>query len=366
MALCDGCAFEMGEQEPAVEVSSNEMEGRMSTKYAITFVLVAAISIMAMGVPRPHAQGAPIVMKLAAATLNDAQHEWMKRFAAAIEKKSDDRIKAELYPASQLGTIPRQIEGTQLGAIQLFSAPPEFFVGVDQRFELLTAAGLFDSEERAVKTISDPEFAKAFLALGANKGLIGVSLFLSGPQGIATRAPFRSLAYLKGKKIRVSASPFQIDQIAGLGGTGVPMSLSDVLPALAQGTIDGALVTVGVSTALGYYDTAKYMNEVGYSYAFSFAALSKRWFETLPADLQAMVLATAQETGTEINPWAIGFLARQRKAWVEKGGELDALSPADKAEMMAKTGAVSDDIVKARPELKPMWDLLRAAVKRNL
>jgi hypothetical protein len=34
--------------------------------------------------------------------------------------------------------------------------------------------------------------------------------------------------------------------------------------------------------------------------------------------------------------------------------------------MMAKTGAVSDDIVKARPELKPMWDLLRAAVKRNL
>ena len=42
------------------------------------------------------------------------------------------------------------------------------------------------------------------------------------------------------------------------------------------------------------------------------------------------------------------------------------LSLGDKAEMMAKIGSVGDDIVKAKPELKPLWDLLRAAVKRNL
>ena len=38
------------------------------------------------------------------------------------------------------------IESTQFGAIQLVLAPPEFLVGVDQRFELLSAAGLFKSE----------------------------------------------------------------------------------------------------------------------------------------------------------------------------------------------------------------------------
>jgi TRAP-type C4-dicarboxylate transport system substrate-binding protein len=81
------------------------------------------------------APGKTFVMKLATPTLNDGQHEWMRRFAAAIEAKSGGRIKAELYPASQLGSIPRMIEGTQLGSIQIFLAPPEFFVGVDQRFE---------------------------------------------------------------------------------------------------------------------------------------------------------------------------------------------------------------------------------------
>jgi TRAP-type transport system periplasmic protein len=308
---------------------------------------------------------APIVMKLATATLNDGQHEWMKRFAAAIEKRSGGRIKAEIYPASQLGAIPRMIEGTQLGSIQLFISPPEFFVGVDQRFELLSAAGLADSEQHAVRIVSDPEFAKAFLAVGINKGLIGASLFIGGPAAFAMRTPFRTLADLKGKKIRVFASPFQIDQINRLGGSGVPMSLGDVLPALQQGTIDGALGALQVFTALRYYDTAKYMNETGHSFVFSFAAMSKRWFETLPADLQAMVLATARDTGAEVNLWEIDFLARQRKVWIDKGGVLDALSPGEKAELMAKTDTIGDDIVKTKPELQPLWALLRAAVQRT-
>src|SRR2546423_11845197 len=67
-----------------------------------------------------------VVMKLSTATLNDAQHEWMKRYAVAVEKNSNGRIKAEVYPASQLGTIPRQIEGVQLGSIQAWIGPPEF------------------------------------------------------------------------------------------------------------------------------------------------------------------------------------------------------------------------------------------------
>ena len=122
-----------------------------------------------------------IVMKLSTATLNDAQHEWMKRFAAAVEKNSSGRIRAEVYPASQLGSIPRQIEGTQLGSIQAWIGPPEFLVGVDPRFELLSVPGLFQNDQHAIRTISDPAFAKAFLALGANKGLVGASLFITGP-----------------------------------------------------------------------------------------------------------------------------------------------------------------------------------------
>jgi TRAP-type transport system periplasmic protein len=325
-----------------------------------------AVAIMATGVPAVRAQNNPIVMKLATATLNDGQHLWMKIFAERIEKKSGGRIKAELYPASQLGSIPRMIEGTQLGSIQIFNAPPEFFVGVDPRFELLSAPGLVSSEQQAIKITTDPEFVKAFLAVGANKGLIGVSMFIGGPAAFVTRAPFRTPADIKGKKIRVFASPFQIDQITRLGGTGVPMTLADVMPALQQGTIDGSLGNVGLFSALRYYDATKYLNETGQAFVFEMAAMSKRWFDPLPADLKAMILETAEEAGLEVNPWVIGFLTDQRKVWVDKGGELNVLSPADKADVMAKVGTVGDDIVKTKPELKPLWDQLHAAVKRSL
>jgi len=187
------------------------------------FVLAAALLATLLG--GAAAQDKSMTIKLATATLNDAQHEWMKRFAAAIDKSTNGRVKAELYPASQLGTIPRMIEGTQLGSIQIWVGPPEFMVGVDQRFELLSVPGLFQNDEQAAKTIADPQFSKAFLAIGANKGLVGASLFMYGPVAFAMRTPLRTLADLRGKKIRVLASPFQTEQIARLGGTGVPLTL---------------------------------------------------------------------------------------------------------------------------------------------
>src|SRR5262245_14523539 len=91
------------------------------------------------------------VMKIGLATINDTQHEWVRRFVAAVEKDSNGRIKGEIYPASQLGPIPRMIEGVQFGSIQAWIGPPEFLVGVDVRYEALSAPGLmndFDQIDR--------------------------------------------------------------------------------------------------------------------------------------------------------------------------------------------------------------------------
>jgi TRAP-type C4-dicarboxylate transport system substrate-binding protein len=311
------------------------------------------------------AQDRSMTVKLATATLNDAQHEWMKRFAALLEKSADGRVKTEIYPASQLGSIPRMIEATQLGSIQVWVGPPEFLVGVDQRFELLSVPGLFQNDQHALKTIADPEFSKAFLAVGAAKGLVGAGLFLYGPVGYAMRMPVRTLADFKGKKIRVLASPFQTEQMARLGAVGVPLTLGDVLPALQQGTIDGSFAAVPVFTTFQYQEAARYVTETGQAYLFSVAMLSKRWFDGLPGDLQGQVIAAAKQAETEVTPWELEFFASQRKLWIDKGGEMVALPLADKAEIMARLAPVGEDIVKTKPVLKPLWDQMVATAKRS-
>jgi TRAP-type C4-dicarboxylate transport system substrate-binding protein len=304
-------------------------------------------------------------VKLATGTLNDAQHEWTKRFATIMDKNANGRLKVEIYPASQLGSVPRMVESTQLGSIQIWVGPPEFLVGVDQRFELLSAPGLFRDEVHALKVIADPAFSTAFLAIGANKGLTGASLFFTGPSAFAMRAPLRTLADFKGKKVRVLASPFQIEQLTRLGATGIALSLSDMLVAFRQGAVDGGFGSPAVFSALRYYDSAKYMTETGQAQIFSIAMFSKRWYDGLPFDLQKIVMAANRQAGAEVIPWSLDFIADQRKVWVDNGGTFIALSAADKAELTAKLSSVGDDIVKAKPELKPLWELLVATAKRT-
>ena len=168
--------------------------------------LGAAAAAMVLAAPT-YAQ--TFTMKLGAATVNDGQHEWMKIFKDRMDQKSGGKIKVENYTAGSLGSIPRQIEGVQLGTQEANIVPPAFMVGVDGRYQVLDAPGLFESREQLVATISDPEFRKAFLAIGEPKNIKGLSLFYLAPTEIALRKEVRKLDDLKGLKIRVFGSPMQ-------------------------------------------------------------------------------------------------------------------------------------------------------------
>ena len=157
------------------------------------------------------------VMKVTLPTINDAPHQFAKDFAAAVERDSGGRIKGEVYPASQLGSIPRMIEGTQFGAIQAAAVPPEFFVGVDERFEVMAAPGLVDSLEHGQRVAADPAVWKVMLSLGSGKGLHGVGLMMAQPSCIIAKSAIRHIADFKGKKIRIFASQFQSHRFRAAG-----------------------------------------------------------------------------------------------------------------------------------------------------
>jgi TRAP-type C4-dicarboxylate transport system substrate-binding protein len=90
-----------------------------------------------------------------------------------------------------------------------------------------------------------------------------------------TRKPVRHLAEFKGMKIRVLASPFQLEMIKRMDASPVAMTLGDVLPALQQGAIDGALGTIPVYGPLHYRRRAKYVVEIGQPYVNTIACHAK-------------------------------------------------------------------------------------------
>lgn len=320
---------------------------------------------MAASTPRLRAEDAPIVMKLSTATLNDTQHEWMKRFIAAVERDSGGRIKGEIYPGSQLGTIPRQIEGTQFGSIQGWIGPPEFLVGVDARYEVPSAPGLVTSQDQDMRVFSDPAVRDLILGLGANKGLTGVGIFPFGPSSIVTRKPVRHLVEFQGLKVRMSASPFQLEMIKRMKASPVAMSLGDVLPAIQQGAIDGALTSITIDTTLHYVDAAKYVTEIGQPWINSIAVLNRKWFDSLPTDLQKIVRDDATAVSTQIVPFVNDFFAAQRKVWTDSGGELISLPAAEQQAMVTQISSVANDLSASNPELNAAVKIVFASAARN-
>ena len=329
----------------------------------------AGASILTLGLALTfggaQAQDKTFVMKVTLPTINDAPHQFAKDFAALVEKDSGGRIKGEVYPASQLGSIPRQIEGTQFGAIQVATTPPEFFVGVDERFEVLAAPGLAESIEHGQRIASDPQVLKLMMKLGADKGLHGAGLMMAQPTCIISKTPLRHLADFKGKKLRIFASQFQSVAFERLGVTPVAMTLGDVLPALQQGAIDGAIAGIGPFVHLHFGDAAKYITETNSPAIFIILEVSQKWYDSLPKDLQEIVDRDGAAVSKSIEPTALKMYQEQRKAWVDAGGELISLPREEQASMMASLSSVGEDVSKPKPALHEAYEIVTDAAKRT-
>lgn len=337
--------------------------GTLGIRLRAAVALGALAALVAAASGTAHADDA-MAMKISIPTINDAPHQFAKTFAAAVEKDSGGRIKGEVYPASQLGSIPRQIEGAQFGSIQAAVIPPDFFVGIDERFEVMAAPGLVDSMQQAIKVASDPEVKKLMLGLGAQKGLHGAAMFIAAQSSIASRSPIRHLADFKGKKLRIFASDFAKTAWSRLGATPVAMSLGDVLPALQQGTIDAAIAATPVFANFHYQDAAKYVTETNQPAIFIMVELSAKWFGGLAPDLQKIVSDDAAKMAEAVMPWGIDYNATQDSAWTKGGGELIKLPPDEYATMMSTLSSVGSDVAKSKPGVQAAYDLVTAAAKR--
>jgi TRAP-type C4-dicarboxylate transport system substrate-binding protein len=305
----------------------------------------------------------PYVMKISLATLNDVPHQYAKDLAAAIERDSGGRIKPEIYPASQLGSVQRQIEGVQFGAIQMTVLPPEFYAGIDERFEVLTTLGLVNSMADGQRLAANPQVRDLMLGLGADKGLHGAALFMATQSAIIAKNAIRHLADLKGRKIRIFGSQFQSVAMRRLGAVPKPMTLADVMPALQDNVIDGAVASIAIFNAMHFENVAKYVTEIDQPATFVTVEISKKWYDSLPTDLHRLLDKDAAAESVAINPLAIEINNRARKGWTASGGELISLPPDEQASLLRIVAGVGDEVSNAKPQLTAAYKIVTDAAK---
>lgn len=321
-------------------------------------------AVISMGVVSSPVQAKEYKMKLATATVNDVQTEAIKRLAKRIEERSEGRIKTELYPAAQLGSNTRMVEGLQLGTIEFYTGPAAYLVGVDARYQVMDVPGVFQDARHAQRTFSDPEFREYFMGIGESKGLVGLGMYIYGNTAFTTAFEGKTLADFQGKKVRVLASKIERKGAELMGATAVPVDFSEMVTALQQGTIDGIKSSPPAFTSLKLYNIVNNITATEDGVMGEVMLASKVWWDSLPEDLQKIIKEESLAIEPELYDFVLNDQANAYKTWEEQGGKVFQLPEQERTELLAKMKEATIELMKENKSTAEVMELTLAVADR--
>ena len=180
-------------------------------------------------------------------------------------------------------------------------------------------------------------------------------------QSFVFKTPVSKIGDFSGKRIRVLATEGEQSAVAALGGSAVPMSLPEVLPALQQGTIDGVNSVLGVFVAFRYHDAAPHLVDTALWPIMSLGLVSKVWFDRLPPDLQEGGAGNRAEDRARAREMA-DRAHRERHQGLDsrRAARSSSFRRAIRRRRSAASSAAAQAVVAKSAPLKDLYDRLKA------
>lgn len=247
-------------------------------------VAVAAGSALAQDLPRTH-------LKVVGAWGNLSQYKNFEQpfWTREIVEKSKGAITAEITPFNEMGLKGAEMfRLMRLGVIDFGSTVLGYVAGDDPRNEAIDLAGLAPDVATA-RRISDayrPVYDRFY------RERFGIQVLAIWPypaQVIYCNGAISGLEDLRGKKVRTGNRTLA-EFVEALGGTGVTMSFSEVVPALQNKVVDCAITGTLSGNAAKWYEvsTHLYALPVGWSQVMHAVNL-KSWERLAPSVREFLV-----------------------------------------------------------------------------
>jgi tripartite ATP-independent transporter DctP family solute receptor len=176
-----------------------------------------------------------------------------------IAERSSGRHQVRVFHSRQLGEEKETIEQTRAGAIDLNRTNAALIGSFVPAMNVLAMPFLFRSIEHLRKVLDGP-IGNEIVASFELYGFVGLTFYDSGARSIYNSVrPVRSVAEIKGLRIRVQQSELMSDMVKALGAEPVELPYGQVLTGLATKLIDGAennwpsFITTDHYKYAGYY-----------------------------------------------------------------------------------------------------------------
>ncbi|MGD8226228.1 MAG: TRAP transporter substrate-binding protein [Desulfobacteraceae bacterium] len=335
-------------------------------KRIFCYLVLSAFLMFSLNVFSPAkaaAKGKQFVMRIGTPTTKDPQVFEMGQFKKLMAAKVGDKVKVELYPSGQLGSNSQMLQGVSSGSIQALLEPTSFLSGFDNVMNVVDLPYTFPDVWSTAKLFNGP-VGDALRDHLANRGLVAASFYPYGERVMLLKFPVNTMNDFKGKKIRVMGSKMLQDEINAFGAAGVPMDVPQLYTALQQGVIDGIEATPPFFWTLRYYELAQYLFTEPDGCVVTLFMVNKEWLDSLPADLRAAVLKSAEEIQPMAEKFTRGAKVKSYDVMQKNGVKVIHASPELKAQMKEAAGPVIEKFLNENPDARPVYERLKKAMAK--
>ncbi len=261
-----------------------------------------------------------------------------------LDAATNGRYSVQMYPSMQLGGEKEAIEQAQIGAIAFARVSVGALGPVIDDLNVFNLPYVFRNTTHMQHVIDGP-IGQELLdkVTNSGKGLVGLCWMDAGARNFYnTKKPIKTMADLKGMKVRVMGNPMFVEMANSMGGNGIAMGYDQVFSALQTGVVDGAENNPPSFVFDNHYQVAKYYTVDEHLIVPEMVVFSKKAWDAMSKDDQALLVKFAREAQQE-----------ERKLW-----EVYEQQAMDKAKAAGITiTQVSDSDKKAfQDAVKPVWD----------
>ena len=208
---------------------------------------------------------------------------------------------------------------------------------------------LFKSKEHARRILDGP-IGDEILAGLEEQGLIGLCFYDGGPRHMySSRKPIRTPADMYGLRVRVQQADTWAGMFRAVGATPVAVPTDRVYVTLQSGLVDASEHNWPSYVSLRHYQVAPYISMTGHSMAPAVLVFSKRVWDTLRPDEQAIIRSAAKDSVPVMRRLWDDYEASGRQTVEAAGGvivtDVDKKAFADRLVPLYSTAVDSDQLL---------------------
>ena len=216
-------------------------------------------------------------------------------FADRVKELTKGKVQVNVFVNSALGNQADLIEGLGLGTVQIAKSMTTGLSVYCPEIQVFDLPYMFTSTDQFFDVI-DGEIGEYFAndVLG-REDMVGIAYFYAGSRNIYSSKPIRSLADVKGMKLRVPESPIFMSLCESFGCSGTPMSVGELYTALQTGVVDGAENAPIFYFSQKHYEAAPYITMTEHIMTPDVVVMSKSYLESLPQEYQDAIRQAGNE-----------------------------------------------------------------------